>query len=92
MEDLRCFYSTVAKAESQLGEPKFLSKSYKTPKRPPMKGGRWYNFGEVVDAEGGNRTLIPGGNTILSRARLPIPPLRLLGDLPHAPQSIPLKS
>ncbi len=32
-----------------------------------------YNFG----AEGGNRTLIPVGNTILSRARLPIPPLRL---------------
>ena len=30
-----------------------------------------------VSAEGGNRTLIPGGNTILSRARLPIPPLRL---------------
>ena len=28
-------------------------------------------------AEGGNRTLIPVGNTILSRARLPIPPLRL---------------
>ncbi len=27
-------------------------------------------------AEGGNRTLIPVGNTILSRARLPIPPLR----------------
>ena len=30
-----------------------------------------------ANAEGGNRTLIPGGNTILSRARLPIPPLRL---------------
>ncbi len=30
-----------------------------------------------VSAEGGNRTLIPVGNTILSRARLPIPPLRL---------------
>ena len=29
-----------------------------------------------VSAEGGNRTLIPGGNTILSRARLPVPPLR----------------
>ena len=31
-----------------------------------------------ASAEGGNRTLIPVGNTILSRARLPIPPLRLL--------------
>src|SRR5215208_8209837 len=31
-----------------------------------------------ASAEGGNRTLIPGGNTILSRARLPIPPLRLI--------------
>ena len=44
-------------------------------------------------AEGGNRTLIPGGNTILSRARLPIPPLRLVGQcifLSYAPQSIPL--
>ncbi len=30
-----------------------------------------------ASAEGGNRTLIPVGNTILSRARLPIPPLRL---------------
>ena len=30
-----------------------------------------------ASAEGGNRTLIPIGNTILSRARLPIPPLRL---------------
>jgi GTP-binding protein YchF len=40
----------------------------------PGLGGRLsYNFG----AEGGNRTLIPVGNTILSRARLPIPPLRL---------------
>ena len=45
-----------------------------------MNGGRWYNPSEVVDAEGGNRTLIPGGNTILSRARLPIPPLRLVGQ------------
>ena len=53
-----------------------------------------------ASAEGGNRTLIPGGNTILSRARLPIPPLRLVGqvvlagcfaiNLPYAPQSIPL--
>ncbi len=32
-----------------------------------------------TSAEGGNRTLIPVGNTILSRARLPIPPLRLAG-------------
>jgi hypothetical protein len=79
MEDLRYFYSTVAKAESQLGKSKFLCKSYKRPKRPPVRGRRWYNPGEVIDAEGGNRTLIPGGNTILSRARLPIPPLRLLG-------------
>ena len=31
-----------------------------------------------MSAEGGNRTLIPEGNTILSRARLPIPPLRLI--------------
>jgi hypothetical protein len=30
-----------------------------------------------ASAEGGNRTLIPVGNTILSRARLPVPPLRL---------------
>ena len=29
MEDLRYFYSTVAKAESQLGQMKFLCKSYK---------------------------------------------------------------
>ena len=79
MEDLRYFYSTVAKAESQQGQALFLCKSYKKPKRPPMMGGRWYNASEVVDAEGGNRTLIPGGNTILSRARLPIPPLRLVG-------------
>ena len=46
-----------------------------------------------TSAEGGNRTLIPVGNTILSRARLPIPPLRLVGqiaNLPYAPQSIPL--
>ena len=41
----------------------------------------------AANAEGGNRTLIPGGNTILSRARLPIPPLRLLGSLaPCAPK------
>ena len=39
--------------------------------------GTGYNPGEA-SAEGGNRTLIPGGNTILSRARLPIPPLRLV--------------
>ena len=30
----------------------------------------------AMSAEGGNRTLIPVGNTILSRARLPVPPLR----------------
>jgi hypothetical protein len=44
-------------------------------------------------AEGGNRTHIPGGNTILSRARLPIPPLRLVcrrSRVRGAPQSIPL--
>ena len=34
--------------------------------------------GVPASAEGGNRTLIPVGNTILSRARLPIPPLRLI--------------
>ncbi len=33
-----------------------------------------------ASAEGGNRTLIPVGNTILSRARLPIPPLRLFSE------------
>ena len=58
------------------------------------------SVGIIPCAEGGNRTLIPGGNTILSRARLPIPPLRLVGqvvpkgylvnNLLYAPQSIPL--
>ena len=43
-------------------------------------------LGIIGSAEGGNRTLIPVGNTILSRARLPIPPLRLT-----AKASIPLK-
>lgn len=42
-------------------------------KRPPVHGGR---SGIIGSAEGGNRTLIPGGNTILSRARLPVPPPR----------------
>ena len=35
----------------------------------------------IACAEGGNRTLIPVGNTILSRARLPIPPLRHGSDI-----------
>ena len=38
-----------------------------------------------ASAEGGNRTLIPVGNTILSRARLPIPPLRLFAQLVKRP-------
>src|SRR3972149_7673065 len=29
-----------------------------------------------ISAEGGNRTHMPDGHTILSRARLPVPPLR----------------
>ena len=41
-----------------------------------MKYSSEYNASKQASAEGGNRTLIPGGNTILSRARLPIPPLR----------------
>lgn len=52
---------------------------YKT-ERPPNDGGRSvaeYPWEGIIGcAEGGNRTLIPGGNTILSRARLPVPPLR----------------
>ena len=40
-----------------------------------MRSAYEYNS-NAASAEGGNRTLIPGGNTILSRARLPIPPLR----------------
>ena len=40
------------------------------------------NFERVIilDAEGGNRTHNPQGNASLSRARLPIPPLRLIVD------------
>ena len=34
----------------------------------------------ILDAEGGNRTHNPQGNASLSRARLPIPPLRLIVD------------
>lgn len=37
----------------------------------------WLGLIILVYAEGGNRTLIPFGNTILSRARMPVPPLRL---------------
>ena len=48
-------------------------------KRPLHGEDVWlkYPAGYNASAEGGNRTLIPVGNTILSRARLPIPPLRL---------------
>lgn len=43
----------------------------------------WGIMRVTTSAEGGNRTLIPEGNTILSRARLPIPPLRpLLSKIP----------
>ena len=97
MEDLRCFHSTVAKAESQREWALLLFKSNKN--QNALRGGEGVGIMRA-SAEGGNRTLIPGGNTILSRARLPIPPLRLVGqvvlagcfaiNLPYAPQSIPL--
>ena len=65
------------------GRPAEAARNKKT-KHPPVSEGCFrsipigYNASEA-NAEGGNRTLIPVGNTILSRARLPIPPLRLVG-------------
>ena len=70
---LRLIYSTVAKGTSQQAWGRFNRSLIQT-KTPSNQE----SVGIIPCAEGGNRTLIPGGNTILSRARLPIPPLRLM--------------